>query len=110
MLTRGRWRTSDPEHQESWLPHSAHGRSEDEARGQDRTGELTAAWGSGLLEKLLEKLIANHPRFQPDWRMGAFWKTVRVFISSTFRDMQPLWDALLEEAFPRLHSFRDCEG
>ena len=34
--------------------------------------------------------------------MGATWKTVRVFISSTFRDMQAERDYLVKRVFPAL--------
>ena len=38
--------------------------------------------------------------------MASTWKTVRVFISSTFRDMHAEWDHLVKVVFPRL---RRCE-
>ena len=34
--------------------------------------------------------------------MAASWKTVRVFISSTFRDMQAERDHLVRFVFPKL--------
>lgn len=39
--------------------------------------------------------------------MPATWKTVRVFISSTFRDMQAERDHMIKVAIPQLR--RRCE-
>jgi telomerase protein component 1 len=36
--------------------------------------------------------------------MAAGWRTVRVFISSTFRDMQAERDHLVRVVFPRLRA------
>ena len=40
--------------------------------------------------------------------MSATWKTVRVFISSTFRDMQAERDWLVKRVFPALRALGEA--
>lgn len=42
--------------------------------------------------------------------MAAAWRTVRVFISSSFRDMQRERAELVKRVFPRLHKLCEERG